>query len=114
MGLNLEGVACLAVDGNGEGNRHSEHLWTAHLMPLSKTATLHNPASTTHHRWVCCAHEPCSGFGDKKRAAMALMLLPFVTQWQTETSKALAPVVPVIAHLFNSESPPCQAAYKSA
>lgn len=36
---------------------------------------------------------------------MALMLLPFVTQQQMETSKALAPVVPVIVRRFSRDSP---------
>ena len=105
MDLNLEGVACLVVDGSGGRNRHCEHLWTAHLVLLPGTATLHNPASTTHCGWVRCAHEPCSSSGDKQRAAMSLMLLSFVMQWQMETSKALAPVVPVIVHMFNRDSP---------
>lgn len=36
---------------------------------------------------------------------MAPVLLLFVTQLQMETSKALAPVVPVMVHMFNRDSP---------
>lgn len=104
LDLNLEGVACFVIDRSGDRNRHSEHLWIAHLVPLPGTATPHNPGSTTHRRWIHCAHEPCSSSGDKQRAAMALMLLSFVTQEQ-ETSKALAPVLPVIVHIFNRDCP---------
>lgn len=104
INLNVEGVACLVVDGSGERNRPSEHLWIVHLVPLPEAATLQNPASTTHHGWVLCAHEPCRSAVDKQRTAMAPMLLSFVTQWQTETSKVLAPVMPVV-QMFNRDSP---------
>lgn len=74
--------------GRQEWKRLPEHLRTAQLTPLPRTASLKNPASTAHCRRVCSAHEPCSSSRDKQRALMALTLLSLVAQVQRETNKA--------------------------
>lgn len=68
--------------GRQEWKRLPEHLRTAQLTPLPRTA------STTRCRGVRSAHEPCSSSRDKQRALMALTLLSLVVQVHRETNKA--------------------------